>query len=170
MKLLTPVLLVSLATAIPTARSAVKGVPQAVYNKLVHYNAICQATYAGDLCLLPGLPRVASILDKTTDIHGWVLRDDVAQELIIAFRGTLSQTNLDTDENYTLANFDTLPSCTGCQVHGGYYLAWLAVMDQVQSLVKTQVGALPNYKLIITGHRYVTMLNQGSNCSKWYLN
>lgn len=155
MKLLQLLTLVSWAAAVPTARSAVKGISESLYNRLVHFNAISQATYAGDLCVLPGLTRVASILNTTTDIHGWILRDDVAQELIVAFRGTLSLTNLNTDENYTLANFDTLPSCSGCQVHGGYYLAWLSVLDQVQSLVDSQMTALPSYNLIITGHRSV---------------
>lgn len=155
MRLLPLLVLVSWAAAVPTARAAVKGIPEALYDRLVHFNAICQATYAGDLCLLPGLTRVASILNETTDIHGWVLRDDVAQELIVAFRGTLSLTNLNTDENYTLASFDTLPSCSGCQVHGGNYLAWLSVIDQVQSLVNTQTTAFPSYNLIITGHRSV---------------
>ncbi|OIW28720.1 alpha/beta-hydrolase [Coniochaeta ligniaria NRRL 30616] len=152
MRLLPLLALVSWAAAVPTARSAVKGIPETLYDRLVHFNAISQATYAGDLCFLPGLARVASILNTTTDIHGWVLRDDVAQELIVAFRGTLSETNLNTDENYTLANFDTLPSCSGCQVHGGYYLAWLSVIDQVQSLVNSQMTTLPTYSLIITGH------------------
>jgi hypothetical protein len=158
MQLIPFLVLASWATAIPTARSAVKGIPQELYDRLFHFNAICQATYAGDLCYLPDLTRVASILNVTTDIHGWVLRDDVAQELIVAFRGTLSLTNLNSDENYTLANFDTLPSCSGCQVHGGYYLAWLSVLDQVQSLVATQTAAFPGYSLIITGHRSVKCL------------
>lgn len=152
MRLLPLLVIVSWAAAVPTARSTVKGIAEALYDRIVHFNAICQATYAGDLCLLPGLTRVASILNETTDIHGWVLRDDVAQELIVAFRGTLSLTNLNTDENYTLASFDTLPSCSGCQVHGGYYLAWLSVIDQVQSLVNTQTTAFPSYDLIIAGH------------------
>ncbi|KAH8911216.1 alpha/beta-hydrolase [Coniochaeta sp. PMI_546] len=152
MRLLPLLVFFSRTLAVPTARPVVKGISEALYDRLVHFNAICQATYAGDLCVLPGLTRVASILNTTTDIHGWVLRDDVAQELIVAFRGTLSLTNLNTDENYTLANFDTLSSCSGCQVHGGYYLAWLSVLDQVQSLVNTQMTALSSYNLIITGH------------------
>lgn len=157
MRLVLPLLLASWATAVPTSPSVVKGISEALYDRLVHFNAIAQATYAGDTCSLPGLTRVASILNTTTDTHGWVLRDDAAQELIVSFRGTSSQTNLNTDENYTLASFDTLPSCSGCQVHGGYYLAWVSVLNQVQSLVKTNMAALTGYKLVITGHRFVPL-------------
>jgi hypothetical protein len=112
------------------------------------------STYLGDICLSPGgLPKVADITNSTTDIHGWVLRDDPGKEIIVAFRGTESIQNYETDTNYTLAPFDTFPACQGCEVHGGYYLAWVSVVDQVQALIEGQMELYPGYGLVITGHR-----------------
>lgn len=112
------------------------------------------STYVGDdLCPSPGgLPKVGTISNDAYDIHGWILRDDRAQEIITVFRGTESVENYETDTNYTLADFATFPSCVGCQVHGGYYLAWAAVADDVQSLIQAQATQYPDYGIVITGH------------------
>jgi len=139
------------ATASPTAKT--KGISTPLYDRIVHFLEISQACYAGDTCNLAGLPRMASILNTTTDIHGWLLRDDSTKELVVVFRGTSSQINLDQDKNYTLAAVDTLPTCVGCKAHGGYYLDWVSVIDQVKGLLKNQTEKYPNYGLVVTGHR-----------------
>ncbi|KAJ5816747.1 Lipase class 3 [Penicillium robsamsonii] len=129
-----------------------QGVSDNVYNRLVEMATISQAAYA-DLCKIPAtITAVEKIYNAQTDINGWVLRDDSRQEIIIVFRGTGSDTNLQLDTNYTLAAFDTLPECVGCAVHGGYYLGWISVQDQVQSLVQKQATQYPEYALTVTGH------------------
>ena len=131
-----------------------QGISTTLLSRFVQMSTLCMSAYVGDLCVLPGgLPKVGTISNDTTDIHGWILRDDQAHEIITVFRGTESIQNFETDTNYTLANFDTFPSCKGCQVHGGYYLAWLSVMDEVQSLIQEQFDQYPDYSLVITGHR-----------------
>jgi hypothetical protein len=99
-----------------------QGIPDNIYNRLVEMATISQAAYA-DLCNIPAsITTVKKIYNAQTDTNGWVLRDDSRQEIIIVFRGTGRDTNLQLDTNYTLAPFDTLPECVGCTVHGGYYL------------------------------------------------
>jgi hypothetical protein len=114
------------------------------------------STYIGDLlCASPGgLPKVATISNDAYDVHGWILRDDSTREIITVFRGTESIQNYESDTNYTLADFATFPSCVGCQVHGGYYLLWEAVVSDVQALIEEQAGMYPDYGIVITGHRY----------------
>lgn len=117
---------------------------------------ICMSTYLGDACLVPdGIPKVADITDDATDLHGWILRDDTNSEIIVAFRGTESIQNYESDTNYTLAPFDTYPECEGCEVHGGYYLIWASAYEQIQSLIQDQSSQYPDYSIIITGHRYI---------------
>ena len=153
MKSVIPFLYFALAL-FSSSNAQTEGVSSSLLNRFIQMATLCMSTYLNDLCLSPGgLPKVADITNSTTDIHGWVLRDDSAQEIIIVFRGTESLQNYDTDTNYTLANFDTFPECEGCQVHGGYYLAWVSVVDQVQSLIQAQVGLHPGYGIVITGHR-----------------
>ena len=133
-----------------------QGISDSLYARFTQIASICMATYAGDLCPSPGgLEKVADITNTTTDIHGWILLDDSAQEILAVFRGTESLQNYETDTNYTLAPFDTLPECTGCEVHGGYYLAWVSVVDQVRSLLEQQASDHPEYSVVITGHRLV---------------
>ena len=145
------------ATASVASSAPTKGVSAQLYDRIHHFLVVAQATYAGDSCNLKVAPRVASILNTTTDTHGWVLHDDAAKEIIVSFKGTGSQKNLDTDTNYTLAGLASEPACVGCQVHGGYYLAWLSVRDRVDELVKAAVAKYPSYGLVITGHRYVSL-------------
>ncbi|KAJ5520466.1 Lipase class 3 [Penicillium fimorum] len=129
-----------------------QGIPGSIYNRLVEMATISQAAYA-DLCNIPAtITTVEKIYNAQTDINGWVLRDDSRQEIIIVFRGTGSDTNLQLDTNYTLAPFDSLPKCVGCAVHGGYYLGWISVQDQVESLVQKQATQYPEYTLTVTGH------------------
>lgn len=149
-----PIILVLAATFVIPSFAQTQGVTTTLLNRFIQMATLCMSTYLGDLCLEPGgLPKVADITNSTTDIHGWVLRDDADQEIIVVFRGTESIQNYDTDTNYTLAPFDTFPTCQGCEVHGGYYLAWVSVVDQVQALIEEQMELYPDYRLVITGHR-----------------
>jgi hypothetical protein len=158
MKSFLSILIISVAISWP-AVAQTQGVSTTLLNRFIQMATLCMSTYLGDLCVSPGgLSKVADITNSTTDIHGWILRDDAAQEIIVAFRGTESLQNYDTDTNYTLANFDTFPECEGCQVHGGYYLAWVSVVDQVQSLIQEQVDTNPGYGIVITGHRYLSSI------------
>jgi hypothetical protein len=145
----------ALSVAVGHALAAVtQGVSDNIYNRLVEMATISQAAYA-DLCKIPAtITTVEKIYNAQTDINGWVLRDDSRQEIIVVFRGTAGDTNLKLDTNYTLAPFDTLPKCIGCAVHGGYYLGWTSVQDQVESLVQQQASQYPDYGLTVTGHRY----------------
>jgi len=141
--------------AVPTAAEKTKGVSEALFARFVHFLTISQACYAGDACNLRGLPRVASILNTTTDIHGWVLRDDATREIVVAFRGTSSDVNSRANANYTLGDVETLPQCAGCKAHGGYYVNWVSVFEQVKGLVKDAAAKWPTYGIVVTGHRYV---------------
>lgn len=130
-----------------------QGISDTVYSRLVEMATISQAAYA-NLCKIPStITTVQKIYNAETDINGWVLRDDSRQEIITVFRGTGSDINLQLDTNYTLTSFQTNPKCVGCSVHGGYYIGWLSVKDQVESLVQKQAIEYPEYALTVTGHR-----------------
>ena len=166
MKSFIPALAFSLAMLSPVLAQTL-GVSTTLLNRFIQMATICMSTYVGDLCISPGgLPKIADITNDSTDTHGWILRDDGAQEIIAAFRGTESIQNYESDTNYTLADFDTFRSCEGCQVHGGYYLLWVSIVDQVQTLIQDQVSQYPDYGVVITGHRYFR-LKHNSNVYKY---
>ncbi|KAE8391118.1 putative feruloyl esterase A [Aspergillus alliaceus] len=129
-----------------------QGISEGAYGRLVEMATISQAAYA-NLCNIPStLTTAGKIYNAETDINGWVLRDDSRQEIVTVFRGTGSEKNLQLDTNYTQAPFDTLPQCSGCAVHGGYYVGWISVKDQVEYLIQQQASQYPSYSLAITGH------------------
>jgi hypothetical protein len=157
MKTFISMLAVLLLTVSPIVAQT-RGISIVLLDRFIQMATICMSTYVGDLCLYPdGLTKVTDIYNAATDIYGWILLDTAVSEIILAFRGTESIENYETDTNYTLANFDTFPSCVGCQVHGGYYLAWVSVVDTVQTLLEQQVALYPGYGIVITGHRYVVL-------------
>ncbi|GES65500.1 feruloyl esterase A [Aspergillus terreus] len=132
--------------------ASTQGISEDLYNRLVEMATISQAAYA-NLCNIPSTITIGEkIYNAETDINGWVLRDDSTKEIITVFRGTGSDTNLQLDTNYTLAPFSTFPECSGCEVHGGYFIGWSSVQDQVMSLVKEQADQYPDYTLTVTGH------------------
>jgi len=145
-----------LLSAASSAVAVTQSIPEAQYNDFVHFLAISQAAYAGDSCTNPGgLTRLGDIAITAPDIHGFILRDDKRKQIVTAFRGTASQTNLNEDQDWNLADFATLPSCSGCKVHGGYYGAWTQVVDTVRNQMTTQANKYPDYGMVITGHRLV---------------
>lgn len=155
MKQFSPNYLLALSAVVGQALAVSKqGISEDLYKRLVEMATISQSAYA-NLCNIPStIVKGEKIYNAQTDINGWILRDDSSKEIITVFRGTGSDVNLQLDTNYTLTSFDSLPQCNGCEVHGGYYIGWISVQDQVMSLVKQQASQYPDYALTVTGHRY----------------
>ncbi|KAL9115863.1 MAG: hypothetical protein Q9227_000231 [Pyrenula ochraceoflavens] len=129
------------------------GISQSLYDRLDAMAILVMSAYVSDTCPSPGgLPKVAELTNVTTDTHAYVVRNDSSQSIITVFRGTDSLQNYASDMNYTLANFDTFPECQGCQVHGGYYLLWESILEQVNSTLQAQAAEYPDYEMVITGH------------------
>ncbi|KAK7703027.1 hypothetical protein SLS64_009298 [Diaporthe eres] len=113
-----------------------QGVTPALFARLDRMASLSMNVYTGALCGAPaGFSRAGFINETTYDIQGQVLRDDAAREAVVVFRGTASDKNFQVDLNITLAPFETaVGNCAGCQVHGGFYLAWTAAREQVLGL------------------------------------
>ncbi|KAL2284281.1 hypothetical protein FJTKL_09007 [Diaporthe vaccinii] len=131
-----------------------QGVTPSLFARLDRMASLSMNVYTGALCGAPtGFSRAGFINETTYDIQGQVLRDDAAREAVVVFRGTASDKNFQVDVNITLAPFETAAgNCAGCQVHGGFYLAWTAAREQVLGLVQGVLGEFPGYGVVITGH------------------
>ncbi|KAG4441432.1 hypothetical protein IFR05_003119 [Cadophora sp. M221] len=149
--LLVPCLLI--AASLCSAQT--RGISTALLSRFQKISTIALATYSKGSCKTAGgVPKVAEIYNKDTDILAWIMRDDISREIILAFRGTnpSGTQNQKANANTTLGNFVSLLSCAGCKVHGGYYASWLSVVEEVESKVKTQMEAASDYGLVVTGH------------------
>lgn len=140
------------------AQAVIQGIPQDLLDLFVKLATINMSPYIdllGDICSMPGgLPKVADIKDENTDMSGWLLRDDDAEQIILSWRGTATITNFEQDFNTTFAPYDIQPDCVGCQIQGGFYEGWLSVYQETQQLLQGQVDLYPEYQVIVTGHRY----------------
>lgn len=141
----------------PSLCQITQGVTPELFARLDRMASLSMNVYTGALCGPPsGFSRAGFINETTYDIQGQVLRDDAAREAVVVFRGTASDKNFQVDLNVTLAPFEIAQgNCAGCQVHGGFYLAWTAARDQVLGLVQGVLGEFPGYGVVITGHRCV---------------
>lgn len=141
----------------PALCDITQGITPTLFARLDRMASLSMNVYTGALCAAPaGFTRAGFINETTYDIQGQVLRDDAAREAVVVFRGTASDKNFQVDLNITLAPFETAAgNCAGCQVHGGFYLAWTAAREQVLGLVQGVLGEFPGYGVVITGHRCV---------------
>ncbi|KAK2604747.1 hypothetical protein N8I77_007648 [Diaporthe amygdali] len=150
----TTALVATCALWAPALSDITQGITPELFARLDRLALLSMNVYTGALCAPPfGLTRAGFINETTYDIQGQVLRDDAAREAVVVFRGTASDKNFQVDVNITLAPFETAAAnCPGCQVHGGFYLAWTAAREQVLGLVQGVLSAFPGYGVVITGH------------------
>ncbi|KAF5854751.1 hypothetical protein ETB97_012264, partial [Aspergillus alliaceus] len=91
--------------------------------------------------------------NNATDSQATLFKDDRAKELIIAFRGTSTPKDLDTDFRFTLVPLTVSGTkCPTCQVHQGFQDAYMSLGDDITSALKTQLNRQPRYSITVTGH------------------
>jgi ribosomal protein L37AE/L43A len=88
-----------------------------------------------------------------TDANGFVAYDSDANEIVVSFSGTdpFSIQNWIDDLDFIKTSYPYCSS-TKCQVHEGFYKAYLSVDSQVKSLVNNYASSHPTASLAITGH------------------
>ncbi|KAJ5335403.1 ferulic acid esterase A faeA, partial [Penicillium brevicompactum] len=130
---------------------AQSAVSKEVFDNISRYTSFSAAAY-GDTCDSPplGSKVIKYFSNEATDTQGVLFEDASNQELIMAFRGTSSPKDLDTDLVFTLVPL-TAPGtkCSDCKVHKGFQEAYAAVEADVVATIKNhQSGS----KLTVTGH------------------
>ncbi|OQE13511.1 hypothetical protein PENFLA_c047G01580 [Penicillium flavigenum] len=102
-------------------------------------------------------PLVA--VDNTTVINafhsdhgptGYIALDHTRELIVLAFRGTVSKSDGDTDLDIALTPIDEV--CTGCRAHHGFWVYWSAVASQATSQLRDATSAYPGYRLSVVGH------------------
>ncbi|KAL3458879.1 Alpha/Beta hydrolase protein [Aspergillus heterothallicus] len=129
-------------------------VTPAVYQKITRYTQFSAAAYA-DSCATPpaGSSVVKYFNDNATDTQATLFQDDTAGELIIAYRGTSTPDDLDTDLQFLLVPLTAEGTdCPACRVHQGFQAAYNALAAAVTAEVESALSSNPDYTLTITGH------------------
>lgn len=95
---------------------------------------------------------VKTIQNLITDTQAAIFKDDNAKELILSFPGSASLQDFITDFSFIPLYQVTAEGCTSCSVHGGFYIAWRSIADDVTAALADLRSENPGYSTIITGH------------------
>ncbi|TFK74281.1 alpha/beta-hydrolase [Pluteus cervinus] len=162
--------LASWAVASPLLETGQTGISQSVYNDLVRYTQYSSAAYQ----LLCPYPLGNTLIDQaspflltayshsfypyvqisTGGTQGIIARDDDREEIVVAFKGSLSPVDALTDIEIVLKPLDTpgVTNTNDAYVHTGFLNAYNLVADEVLDVVQNQIKHNPSYKLVVTGH------------------
>ncbi|KAJ3499475.1 hypothetical protein NLG97_g316 [Lecanicillium saksenae] len=138
---------------IPVTIFAQQPVSSDLFDKFVRYTAFSAAAYQ-DNCTTPpfGSSIVHSLDIAETDTQATIFRDEKLQEIIVAFRGTSSPRDLDSDLAFTLVPLSaTGTNCSDCKVHNGFQSSYLSIMKPIaEALQGLLCGA--DWRFVVTGH------------------
>lgn len=87
---------------------------------------------------------------KNTDTTGIVARDDTTRSIVISFRGSQSVKNW--LANVQIVQKNVPQYCSGCQVHTGFYDAFMEGFPTVLAAFTSLKAANPGYRVVVTGH------------------
>ncbi|KAI0279341.1 Alpha/Beta hydrolase protein [Russula aff. rugulosa BPL654] len=124
------------------------------YDELELFAKYSSAVYQF-LCPRPlGNSLVQSFSNVLTHAHGFVVRDDRRQEIVVAFRGSHELADMVTDGNLVLIPLVSrgIEKNNTASVHAGFLISYNSVRAVVVHVVRDQLLAFPNYTVVISGH------------------
>ena len=82
-----------------------------------------------DCVRFPGINPVDvfPLYNETTEVYGYIAYDSRENKIVLSYRGTSTLGNKLNDMNFLKTNYD---ECDGCQVHEGFYNAYLSIKAQ----------------------------------------
>jgi hypothetical protein len=133
------------------------------YEALVHYFKYASTAYP---LIIPGQPiipihpagatLIIKLFDLFTDTHGFVARDDVKHEIVVAWRGSVTPANFLTDLAGVPVDWDAAAlgaaAPAGVKMHWGFMNAWRSVIKSTMVELEKELTAFPAYDIVVTGH------------------
>jgi len=121
---------------------------------LVHYFKYASSAYSL-VCPRPnGSKLVIQLSNPSTNVQGFVARDDLRKEVVVALRGSTSVIEVMLDTQVTLVPF-ICPGCrlpAGTRVHSGFLTAWDSIVLEVQPVIEKLLSVHEGYSVVTVGH------------------
>lgn len=97
---------------------------------------------------------LSSFRDKTfTSLEGFIGRDPVRSEIVLAIRGSVSVRNWIADLTLSKTSCsDTGLPVSDCEVHSGFNHAWEDNSEEIYKSIWSAFQTYPNHTLVVTGH------------------
>ncbi|KAJ5612261.1 hypothetical protein N7510_005455, partial [Penicillium lagena] len=84
------------------------------------------------------------------DTTGFLALDTTNKLIVLSFRGTRTLENIITDSEYQQVPIYEI--CPDCQVHRGFYYAWINFSQFIMPYIDRIATEHPDYNIIFTGH------------------
>lgn len=120
------------------------------YVKSSHNLSICPATICPELQSPSIQPVRVFNGTRKSHAHGILTLDHAKRLITISFRGTVTNTDWETNLDFMLKNASEI--CSGCFVHAGLLEYWTGARKPISALWKATHDAFPAYKTVATGH------------------
>ncbi|KAI8318308.1 alpha/beta-hydrolase [Martensiomyces pterosporus] len=88
--------------------------------------------------------------EKSGPSYGYVAHNERNGEIIVAFRGTTTTTDIVTDLKVLQADWEA--AGPGAKVHLGFKKAVLSVANPIEGLIHTLLLQHPNHRIVFVGH------------------
>lgn len=98
-----------------------------------------------------GFVYTATLVDKKSDIEGFVGYLPSDKSIYVAFRGSSDVRNWVTNLDAWKTDYTSYPECN-CEVHKGFYKAEQAVLSDAKAAVQKLKQTYPSYSVKVTGH------------------
>ncbi|KAJ5437161.1 Lipase class 3 [Penicillium cf. griseofulvum] len=86
---------------------------------------------------------------------GYIALDHTRELILLAFRGTVSISDGNTNTDLDLTSIDEV--CKGCRAHHGFWVYWTAVASQATSELHDATSSYPGYRLAVSGWGLATL-------------
>lgn len=101
----------------------------------------------------PTMTLTHKFTTSQTDTVGYVGVNNATSEIVVAFRGSVTDINWFEDFKVDKDPYAGLiGTCTDCEVHTGFQTSWHEAASDVLPQVWTQAAAFPNYTVVVVGH------------------
>ncbi|KAJ7159632.1 Alpha/Beta hydrolase protein [Mycena filopes] len=132
--------------------SARPTISASVYQDFVRYTQYSSLAYYSRCDTPLGNTRVVSLGGTNGTPTGFIARDDVRHEIVVAFRGTLSVEDVVTDIKLRVAPYPAPPGHGDPHVHRGFLNGYNGVATKLEETVKNELTSHPTYTVVVTGH------------------
>ncbi|GAO15631.1 uncharacterized protein UV8b_04812 [Ustilaginoidea virens] len=135
------------------AAAAQERVSSNVFDRITRYTSFAAASYAYECPSPPFGSHIIKTFDNEgTDTQATLFHDYDAAEVIIAFRGTSTPQDLDTDLDFELVPLSVVgANCPNCKVHRGFQTAYNSIADQIAPEIRAELEHSGS-RLVVTGH------------------
>jgi predicted lipase len=129
-----------------------RGVSGVYYSKIAYCPVDKIESWTCDACSMFQMVNLTTILLPAQQSQGYVGYNTVANEIVMAFRGTVDLQGWIVDGDFFQTNYTEDAACHGCKVHEGLWWSYEKMAEKLLPAVQVLAAAHPTADIFVTGH------------------